>query len=242
MKNNDRYSRHTLYKNFGRNSQALLKKSEITIAGIGALGCVTANLLARAGVGKIILIDFDKIESMNLHRQLLFDEKDIGKNKAESAKEKLQNANSDIQITACTEKIDNANAEKLLKGNIVIDCTDNMDARLLINKICRKKKIPLLHIAALEDTGIVIFYENKKKNDPCLRCVYNEKMPSKKCSEFGVLNTITSTIAGIGSMQAIKYLIRKSPEKNTIIRLNIWDNSIIKTRLKKNDSCPVCHN
>jgi molybdopterin/thiamine biosynthesis adenylyltransferase len=234
-----RYARHIKFKKFGTKSQSLLKKSSVVIVGIGALGTVISNLLVRAGIGKITLMDYDNVELANLHRQLLFDESDISRNKALCAATKLTKVNSEVDIKAFPEKLIEENSDRILHSNLVIDCTDNIETRLLVNKFCKQNKIPMLHVAAVEDTGNIIFYENKKKEQACLNCLYNENTPSRKCVDFGVMNTITSAISSMAANIAIKFLSKNKIETE-LIRFNIWDNTISKIKLKQDKKCPVC--
>ncbi len=238
--NLERYCRHTVYKNLSETKQETLLNSEVTLVGVGALGSVCANLLARFGLGTINLIDFDTIELINLQRQILYDESDVDKLKAEVAKEKLLASNSEIKVNVSTDRLTLDNASELLKGNLIFDCSDNIETRLIVNKYCYENNIPLVHLAALEDTGVITFFENKIGNDePCLNCIYNESMPSRKCSKFGVLNTITNTVSSIAINEGIKFLTGEMPTKD-MIRFNIWNYQYNLINLKKNPKCPIC--
>ncbi|MFP4111673.1 MAG: HesA/MoeB/ThiF family protein [Candidatus Woesearchaeota archaeon] len=239
----DRYQRQKIYKNFSKTSQKRLRSAKVSIIGAGALGNSVSDLLVRAGIGNITLFDEDSVELVNLHRQTLFTEKDVGKSKVLSAKNHLEKINSDVIISVCEKFVsedDLLTAGLLDDSDLVIDCTDNMEARLFLNKYCIKKRIALLHVSAIEETGNVIFFENNVNKSPCLRCIYNENMKSRKCSELGVLNTITTGISAIASMTAIKFLINEKIETNIILRLNIWNNNLEKIKIKHNPLCPIC--
>jgi molybdopterin-synthase adenylyltransferase len=126
----DRYSRQLLYKNIGKTGQSKLLKSTVCIIGIGALGSVCSELLTRAGIGKLVLIDRDYIELNNLQRQMMFDESDIGKSKSITAKEKLSKINSGIKITAKIDDLDCTNVKQLIgTPDLILGCTDNMESR-----------------------------------------------------------------------------------------------------------------
>ena len=148
-----RYERQLFFKYIGKEGQGKISKSTVTIVGVGALGSVSAELLARAGIGKLILIDPDNVEIHNLQRQSLFDEKDIGKNKAEVAKEKLNEINSEVNVEAHPIALDKSNT-KLLKG-IVLDGTDNMDVRLLMDDYCISHKIPWIYGGIASSVGMI---------------------------------------------------------------------------------------
>ncbi|HLC57013.1 MAG TPA: HesA/MoeB/ThiF family protein [Candidatus Nanoarchaeia archaeon] len=224
-----RYLRHEQL--LGKPAQKKLQKKTITIVGLGALGTNTASLLARAGLN-LKLIDFDNVELSNLQRQSLYDEQGIGKPKAAVSASKLKKINSEIKIKAFNEILSSKNL-KLLNSDLVIDCTDNMTTRFLINDYCYNN-IPWVHSAAIQHTGVVFNILPKR---PCLRCLYRKNTDIDMCSSLGVINTLPSAIASIAATQAIKILLNKSPEEK-LIRLNIWNNEIEKIIVRK--QCPKC--
>jgi len=224
-----RYLRHEQL--IGKPAQKSLQKKTIAIVGLGALGTNTASLLARAGIS-LKLIDFDNIELSNLQRQSLYDEQDIGKPKALVAEKKLKKINSEIKIQAFNELLSSKNTG-ILKADLVIDCTDNLTTRFLINDYCYNN-IPWIHSAAIQYTGVIFNILPKK---PCLRCLYRKNTDLGMCSSLGVINTLPSAIASIASTQAIKILLNQQPEER-LIRLNIWNNAIEKIIVRK--QCPKC--
>src|SRR3989344_4934178 len=131
----DKYSRQILIRQIG-NKQEKLMKSKTAIIGLGALGTNTANLLARAGVENLVLVDGDRIEESNLQRQTLFTEKDVGRLKAEAAKEKLNEINSKVKVKINKVFLSENNVSLLDDADLIIDCTDNMEARFVLNKYC----------------------------------------------------------------------------------------------------------
>src|SRR3989344_6084298 len=128
-----RYSRQILLKEIGREGQKLLQDKKVAIVGVGALGTVAAELLARAGVGNLILVDRDMVEESNLQRQTLFDEKDIGKNKAAAAEQRIKKINSDIKVEFHSIHLNPQNIDVLQSADLILDCTDNLQTRFLIN-------------------------------------------------------------------------------------------------------------
>ena len=142
----EKYSRQELY--IGKRRQDLLRKRTVSVVGIGALGSVSAELLARAGIGKLKLIDRDFIEKSNLQRQALFAEADVGKLKAKVACEKLKKINSDVEIEYFVDDLNADNAE-IMKSDMILDCVDNMETRFLIDDYCAKKMIPWVHASAI---------------------------------------------------------------------------------------------
>ena len=142
----DRYSRQMLLKEIGEEGQSKLDYKKVVIVGIGALGTVAAELLARAGIGSLRLIDRDVVEESNLQRQILFTEKDVGKSKSVMAAEKLKEINSLIKIESYPLHLDPKNVSLLQDADLVLDCTDNLETRFLINDHCRKEKIPWIYV------------------------------------------------------------------------------------------------
>jgi adenylyltransferase/sulfurtransferase len=231
----DRYLSQRLYKNIGKEGQNKLKKAAVAIIGIGALGTVCAELLARAGVGKLLLVDRDIVELSNLQRQVLFDESDIGKPKADAAKEKLSKINSEVKIEAKSEDIDYKNVNLVVRPDIIIAATDNMESRFLLNDYCLKNKIPLIYGGAVEDRGSVF---SVIKGQPCLRCIFPGNT-EETCDNSGILNTCSSIIGSMMAGEAIKIITKGRGEKN-LLHLNVWENTFSKIKTKKNPKCPAC--
>jgi len=241
----NRYSRQVILPNIGKEGQNTLLKSKIAIIGCGALGTVVANNLVRAGVGKIIIIDRDFVELNNLQRQILFDENDIGIPKAIAAAEKLRCVNSDVEIEGMTKDLNHTNAEKIISGvDLVLDGTDNMQTRFLINDVCVKYKIPWIYTAAVGTYGMTMTILPGRT--PCFRCFLPD-LPEPgllpTCDTAGVLNTIPAIIASIESTEAIKILLGKKMTKNAesnLIFYDVWDNTLEKISVIRDKSCKCC--
>lgn len=229
-----RYARQIAFQEIGRKGQVKLGKSTIAIIGIGALGSIAAELLARAGVGRLILIDRDIVELTNLQRQVLFREKDVGRPKAVAAKELLSEINSEIKIEVLPIDLNYKNIRNL-KADLVLDCTDNLETRFLLNEYCHKNKIPLVSGAAIGSIGTVLNIVGK---GPCYRCIFREAPGLETCETAGVLNTVTSVIGAMQANEALKILLKKDHEKK-MIRFNAWDNEFMKISVKVNHKCPV---
>ena len=226
-----RYARQEIF--IGKEAQEQLEKSTATIVGIGALGTVVAELLARSGVN-IKLVDRDCIDETNLHRQVLFSEKDKGKTKVQCAKEKLKEINTQIKIEDYFVHLDGENIS-ILKADIIIDCTDNLETRYLLNEYAVKKNIPLVHGSAIQDHGFVFNILKK----PCLQCVLKEAKTIETCEIVGVLNTITHMIGALQAQEAIKILTKRVPEKD-LLYVTLKNNEITKIKVNPNAHCPVC--
>jgi len=233
---NNKYSRQEIFERIGRKGQEKIRKASVAIVGLGALGTVAADQLARAGIGKLILIDRDYIEESNLQRQTLYNEDDIGKFKAETAAKKLEKVNSDVKIDFFVNDLSHRNIGKLLVADIVMDCTDNLYTRYLINDYCKKNKIKWIYSAAIKDYGNVMAILPDKA---CFRCIFEESESDETCDTAGIINTASATIASIAVTQAVKLILNEKFEQE-LIRFDIWNNSITRIKAKKNENCLVC--
>ena len=231
----DRYSRQMLLKEIGEEGQSKLDYKKVVIVGIGALGTVAAELLARAGIGSLRLIDRDVVEESNLQRQILFTEKDVGKSKSVMAAEKLKEINSLIKIESYPLHLDPKNVSLLQDADLVLDCTDNLETRFLINDHCRKEKIPWIYAAAIKNSGCVMPI---LPEGPCLSCFLQETN-LETCDVAGVLNTITASIASLQVTLALKILLRKEIEP-LLYHYDIWNQRLKTLKIKKRELCPAC--
>jgi len=233
----DRYSSQELYKNIGKKGQEKLSESGVCIIGAGALGGICCELLARAGIGRIRIIDRDFIEITNLQRQILFEEKDIGKAKAITAAKKLKKINSKIRIETQTDDLTYQNIDALI-GNpdLILACTDNMESRFLINDYSLKNKIPWIYGAVIGEKGSIFVIDI---NGPCFRCIFNGP-DIETCDTSGILNTASSLIGSMMANEAIKHLLGKKIEKE-LIYINLWTNNFEKYKVKKRKMCESCN-
>ena len=231
----ERYSRQTLLPQIGKAGQKILQKKCIAIIGLGALGSVAAELLARAGIGKINLIDRDIVELSNLQRQLLYSEEDLGKLKAQAAQQRLQKINSNITYQIHPIHLDAENLSLLKKADLILDCTDNLATRLLVNDFCKKNKKTWIYSSALGTAGYVmpIFPDG-----PCLQCFLSASS-GETCETNGVLNTITTSIASLQVSLALQLLL-KYPVQPQLYYLNLWHTNLKIIQVKKNSSCLAC--
>jgi adenylyltransferase/sulfurtransferase len=236
-----RYSRQTILEEIGKKGQELLGNSHVAVVGCGALGSVICDHLARAGVGKIDIIDRDVVELENLQRQILFDENDIGAPKAISAKEKLGKINTSIDIQGIVRDLNPTNIEKIIKDvDIVLDGTDNMETRYLINDTCVKNNIPWIYGGAVSTYGMSM---NIIPNvTACLACAFPHLPKSgtlPTCDTVGVLNTIPSIIASIQTTEALKILLKKDFNTNLVI-YDVWRNDFQSIKIKQSSECECC--
>jgi len=241
MFTNDRYSRQIILKNIQEAGQKKLLDSHVVIIGCGALGTTIANNLVRSGIGHVKIIDRDIIELNNLQRQNLFDECDVGFPKSSIASKKLEKTNSEIEIEFIVDDVNHNNIEKFICGmDVVIDGTDNMLIRFLINDACVKHDIPWIYGGAIETHGMTM---NIIPNiTPCFRCLIHN-LPAAgllpTCDTVGVLNSIPVIIASIESTEAIKIILKNHVSKDLLI-YDIWDHIFQKISILRNDNCECC--
>jgi adenylyltransferase/sulfurtransferase len=233
-----RYSRQEVLDFIGKSGQSKLYSSSVAIVGCGALGSVAAELLARAGIGHLTLIDHDVVEISNLQRQALYTESDISKPKASCLKSHLEAINPDVKITAHDKNLNFENVSNLLsKVDLLLDCTDNIDTRLLINEFCVKNKLPWIHSAAVQDKGVIV---NFLPRSPCFRCVFPKVAQSGSCEELGILNSTSHITASVQVVEVMKILLGKPAEKD-MLRINSVTHDVARLSIKKLPDCPVCN-
>lgn len=233
-----RYNRQELLSFIGKKGQLQLSKSSVAVIGMGALGTVAAELLARAGAGRLVILDRDVVELTDLQRQLLYDEADIGKPKTLAAAEKLKKINAEIKIMAVAADVDYKNIGKLVgKPGVVLDCTDNLETRFLINEYCLKNKLAWVHAAAIRETAQLMAFDfrNSKKH-LCFECIFEGATAEGTCDTVGVLSTATAIVAAMQATEAIKLLVGAPPE-DKLLRLNVWQNTLTKISVKAKLGC-----
>lgn len=207
----NRYSRQIRLVEVGKEGQEKIKEASVLVIGAGALGCPVLQYLAAAGVGTIGIVDNDWVDETNLHRQILYTEKDIGKPKPIAAKEKLEHLNSEIIYDTYFMRLNKESAlETISEYDIVVDCTDNFASRYLINDAAVILNKPVVYGAILRFSGqlMVLNY----KNGPTLRCLYPEpphplEVPS--CADTGVIGSIAGTIGSMQATEVIKIILQK---------------------------------
>ena len=238
---NDRYSRQILLKNIREKGQEKLASSSAAVIGCGALGTTIANNLVRSGIGHIKVIDRDIIELNNLQRQNLFDEDDIGLPKASVAAEKLKKINSEIKIEYIVDDANHKNIESIINSmDVVIDGTDNMLIRFLINDACIKHGIPWIYGGVIETQGMTMNIIPNKT--PCFRCIvqdFPEAGILPTCDTVGVLNAIPTIIGSIESNEALKILLGQDINRNLLV-YDVWHHNFNLIEIKKRKNCECC--
>src|SRR3989344_467454 len=225
-----RYSRQVLFEKIGQEGQEKISKANIAIIGMGATGSNSAELLARAGIGSLTLIDRDIIEESNLQRQTLFKESDISMPKAFIAKERLEEINSKIKIKAHFKDINDKNISEIIKKpDLILDCCDNMQTRFLLDEYCYKNNIPWIYLGIIESTGML--FKIVPKKTPSFKDIFKElSQPIDSCDISGVLNTTASFGSSLQVTEALKHLTSQYSDKELIF-FDVWKNKIQKIKI-----------
>jgi adenylyltransferase/sulfurtransferase len=244
----DRYSRQVLFPPIGAEGQQKIAAARCLVMGCGALGTALANTMARAGVGRLRIVDRDFIEENNLQRQCLFDEADIaaGLPKAVAAERKLRQINSKILIEGVVADINYTNVEGFVReADLVLDGTDNFETRFLLNDACVKNRVPWIYGGCVGSTGMTM--NIIPGETPCLRCVWEDSPPpgfAPTCDTAGIIGPIASIIAAIESAEALKVLTGNLAElSRDLVTVDLWPLSVVRhpvARLRETADCPAC--
>lgn len=238
-----RYSRHLLLDDIGEAGQEKLKQAKVLIIGLGGLGSPACLYLAGAGVGSIVIADFDHVDTSNLQRQIAYSMQDIKTQKTTAMKARLTSINPEITVRS----IDKAMSEEqlsmeLILADLVLDCTDNITTRQMINRVCVKAKKPLIIGAAIRFEGQLMFFDHSENQSPCYHCL----MPSNdeqvlNCSNSGIVGPVVGTIGGLQALEAIKFIVGlPSGTKN---KIKLFDGKSLDWQtfnITKNPDCPIC--
>ena len=239
----ERYSRQIVLKNVGISGQKKINFSKVFIVGAGGLGCPIADLLCRAGVGEIGIIDHDKVSLSNLNRQTLFNTGDINSFKVEVLKRKLKKINPFVKVNIFKKKIDAKNIDKLISGyQIIVDASDNFETKFLLNKKSIRYRKKLIVGAISRYDGHVFSFDFKKNKSACLQCFYQEK-PSDEilnCDQEGILGTSASVIGSLQANEILKSIVgSKNILENSILILNTLNLRMRTIKFKKMSNC-IC--
>ena len=244
MKNNlnksqiERFSRQLILKNIGAKGQKKILSSKILIVGIGGLGCPAAESLVRAGIGTIGLVDNDIVNLSNIHRQCLFNSKDIKKSKVSVAAQKLKEINPLTKIKTYKLRLNKNNIKSIIKNyELIIDGSDNFKTKFLINDYCIKYKKKLITGAITKFDGHIFTFDFKYKKTASLKNFYQEKEISDdvlNCEFEGVLGTTASIVGTLQANEALKMLMEIGQNlKNQILIIDLLNLNFRKVKFKK---------
>lgn len=227
----------------GIEGQQKLHDAHVLIIGLGGLGSPAAMYLASAGIGKLTLVDDDRVEISNLQRQIVHRSENIGESKVASAKSNLQAINHEIDIVSIDRRLDEAGLEQQIRqADVVLDASDNFGTRFSINRICVAEKKPLVSGAAIQFDGQISVFDSRDQDCPCYSCLYPDKGEDNlTCSENGILAPVVGIIGSMQALEAIKLICQIG--EPLYGRLLLFDALSMQWRtmnLKKDPGCPVC--
>jgi len=240
----EKYSRQIILKNIGVLGQKKILNSKVLIIGMGGLGCPVAEFLTRSGVGSLGIVDHDLVGLSNIHRQTLYDEKDLGKLKVKAAKKKLANVNSKTKINIYNFNLDKKKFTKIIKNyDYIVDGTDNFETKFLINDISLKYKKYLVTGAISKFDGHIFTFDFNNKRNPCLRCFYQEETISDdilNCEYEGILGTVAGIIGTMQANEILKKILNVGKDLNGyILILDLLNLNFRKVKFSKRKKC-IC--
>ncbi|MCS7120550.1 MAG: HesA/MoeB/ThiF family protein [Nitrososphaerota archaeon] len=234
----ERYQRQILIDGWGVEGQRKLRAATVAVVGVGGLGCTSSIQLVVTGVGKLILIDHDKVSLSDLNRQILYSSPDVGKYKVEVASVKLRLLNPDVQVEAYVESVDEENVSFLLKdAEVIVDGLDKWKTRFIINDYCLERRVPFVHAGVSGFCGQISTILPGK--GPCLRCIFPQE-PAEK-DVVPVLSATPALLASLQAMEVIKLLLGiGKPLIGKLLFIDGEESSFEVIDVKINPNCPVC--
>jgi adenylyltransferase/sulfurtransferase len=238
-----RYSRQILLPEIDVHGQQKLLDASVAVFGLGGLGSPVALYLAAAGVGRLVLVDFDTVELSNLQRQIIHLTRDLGRPKVESAREKLKALNPDTQVEVDTRLLEGEALDALIGGvDLVVDGTDNFPTRFGINAACLRQRKPLVSGAAIRFEGQVSVYFPGQAESPCYRCLYDDGGGANEtCAQTGVVAPLLGIVGSVQALEALKVLIGiGTPLQGRLLLLDGLQMEWQTMRFRRDPRCPVC--
>lgn len=238
-----RYSRQIMVPQFDIAGQEKLLASRVLIVGMGGLGSPAAMYLTAAGVGHLVIADFDTVDLSNLQRQIAHGSDDIGRAKVDSARDTLRALNPEIRITACHQRLQ---GDELLdaarRADVVVDGSDNFTTRFAVNRACVQAGTPLVSGAAIRMEGQLSVFQPTVSGGPCYHCLYREgEEPRESCSETGIVAPLAGVIGSLQALEAIKVLLGLGRTLDgRLLLLDAMTMEWREVKLSKDPSCPVC--
>jgi adenylyltransferase/sulfurtransferase len=240
----ERYARHIVLKEVGGEGQRRLLKAKAVIVGAGGIGSPAIQYLAAAGVGSLTIIDDDEVALSNLQRQTLYATADVGQPKSRLAKRAVEILNSDVAVDFSTDRIDAANAQRLLEGaDVVLDGSDNFETRLAVADAALDARVPLVSAAVAQFEGQLALYRGWEADKPCYRCFVGSDpdRPEASCSEQGVLGAMAGVMGSLAAMEAIRAVSPFGDDSaGKLLLVDALTLRFRTVRLAKDPGCPAC--
>jgi len=239
----ERYSRQIILKDVGPIGQKKIIKSKVLVIGAGGLGCPVIDYLSRAGVGNIGIVDHDKVDISNIHRQSLYNSNDIGKSKVIILKKKIKLINPLVNVKIFKKRITKENIEKIFKNyDFVVDGSDNFKTKFLLNKYSLKYNKILIVGAISKMDGHIFTFDFKNKTDPCLKCFYQTE-PSDEllnCEYEGILGPVAGIVGNIQAIEVLKKILKIGDKSNKkILIIDLFNLNFRKVKFNKKNNC-IC--
>lgn len=241
-----RYSRHLIIPDVGMTGQKRLKNAKVLVIGAGGLGSPALLYLAAAGVGTLGIAEFDEVDESNLQRQIIHQQSDIGKSKAQSARESVLETNPYVNVVLHEERLDNDNVMQVFEGyDLIVDGTDNFATRYMVNDAAYFLGIPYVWGSIYRFDGQAsVFAPKQVEGAPCYRCLYPEPPPPgmvPSCAEGGVLGVLCASIGSIQVNEAIKLLVGiGEPAVGELVIYDALELSWRKLKVRKDPNCALC--
>ncbi len=241
----ERYSRQIVLKKVGILGQKKIHSSKVLVVGCGGLGTPVIDLLSRAGVGEIGIMDHDKVSISNIHRQVIFTSDDVGKYKVSILKKKISKINKNVKVKIYRDKAEDKNLGKILKSyDIIVDGTDNFKAKFLLNKFSLKYKKKLIIGAISKFEGHIFTFDFNLKKSPCLKCFYQGE-PSEgvlDCETDGILGSTAIITGSLQANEVLKAILNVGKNLNShILIIDLLNLKFRKVLFKKRKGC-ICEN
>ncbi len=237
-----RYSRQMLLPGFGEAGQTWLLGARVLVVGVGGLGSAVAMYLAAAGVGHLVLSDYDRVDLSNLQRQLAHRNEDVGRLKVDSARDTLLALNPDITVTVIPYVLEDANLEEEVRRcTVVVDACDNFETRFALNRACHRTRVPLISGAAVGMAGQVAVFPHQGET-PCYHCLYQDDgTPGEPCTRIGILAPIVGIIGSVQATETLKWIVGLGdPLVGRLLVLDALAMTWRTLRLKRDPACPIC--
>ncbi|MBT5644506.1 MAG: HesA/MoeB/ThiF family protein [Gammaproteobacteria bacterium] len=238
-----RYNKHILLEEIETDGLEILKQKHVAIIGLGGLGCPLAQYLSTSGIGKITLIDNDRVEETNLQRQILYTSTDIGLYKTDVARKRLGIMNPDLNVDSQNVNFSSESINLVKDADIIIDATDNFKSRSTINRISLILKKPLVMGAAIKMQGQVAVFRNDLSNMPCYNCLYDDIDDEiDSCIDLGVLSMLTGVIGSLQATEVIKTLLNFGESlESKLLLVDLKHMGFRTIKITKDKKCKICN-
>ncbi|ONF97049.1 HesA/MoeB/ThiF family protein [Sphingomonas jeddahensis] len=239
-----RYARQIILKEIGGAGQRRIKRATVAMIGAGGIGSPAAAYLAGAGVGRLVIIDDDRVDTSNLQRQILFDTADVGGSKAQRAAEAVRRRNPHVDVVALDDRITVANAATLLAGaDVVLDGCDNFATRLIVADAALALRLPLVSAAVGQFEGQLATYRGWESDKPCYRCLVGAAPDRDEgtCAEQGILGPVTGILGSMAALEAIRAVTPFGEDSaGRLTLVDLLDLRFRTIRVAKDPACPGC--